>query len=248
MATHEVEETLGLSWRLQPSLFPVRGVPWANRRVLSHAWEEAGMWSSPPMVQGKVQSVSVSSDVILNRGGNIGAILVAYGAWWRGSAVAGRRLWSEMANLVGKAMPLAPAQEDDPRKVEFKQLQEKKEEIDKLASKQVRRIMWTGLGLFLFQNSLFFRLTFWEFSWDVMGQVTFFFTAAFGLLAGYAYFLITGRAPSYRDFMKRLFWSRQRKICAARKFDMVERYLELQEHFRCPLELEGRHTHGSKLH
>ncbi|RLM48687.1 calcium uniporter protein 6, mitochondrial-like [Panicum miliaceum] len=130
----------------------------------------------------------------------------------------------KVVDLVRRAVPLALGPENDPRKEEFKQLQEKKEEIDKLAHKQVRRILWSGLGFFMCQVGLFFRLTFWEFSWDVMEPIAFF---------------------TYQDFMERLFMSRQRKLCAAQKFDM-ERYLELQKHCRCPL--EGHHPHGPKLH
>ncbi|KAF8671274.1 hypothetical protein HU200_049983 [Digitaria exilis] len=48
-----------------------------------------------------------------------------------------------------------------------------------------------------------------------------------------------------KDFMERLFLSRQRKLYAAQKFDL-ERYLELQKHCRCPL--EGHHPHDPKLH
>ncbi|KAJ1273907.1 hypothetical protein BS78_05G021000 [Paspalum vaginatum] len=150
----------------------------------------------------------------------------------------------KVVDLVRRAVPLALAPENDPRKEEFQRLQEKKEEIDKLAHKQVRRILWSGLGFFMCQVGLFFRLTFWEFSWDVMEPIAFFTTAS-GLLVGYAYFLITSRDPTYQDFMERLFLSRQRKLCAAQKFDM-ERYLELQKHCRCPL--EGHQHHGPKLH
>ncbi|GJN28436.1 hypothetical protein PR202_gb16560 [Eleusine coracana subsp. coracana] len=140
----------------------------------------------------------------------------------------------KVVDLVRRAVPLALEPKNDPRKEEFKQLQERKEEIDKLAHKQVRRILWSGLGFFMCQVGLFFRLTFWEFSWDVMEPVAFFTTAS-GLLVGYAYFLITSRDPTYQDFMERLFSSRQRKLCAMHKFDM-ERYLELQKQCRCPLE------------
>jgi len=149
-----------------------------------------------------------------------------------------------VVDLVRRAVPLALAPENDPRKEEFEQLQAKKEEIDKLVHKQVRRILWSGLGFFMCQVGLFFRLTFWEFSWDVMEPIAFFTTAS-GLLVGYAYFLITSRDPTYQDFMERLFLSRQKKLCAAKKFDM-ERYLELQKHCRCPL--EGHRPHGPKLH
>ncbi|XP_037409968.1 calcium uniporter protein 6, mitochondrial-like [Triticum dicoccoides] len=140
----------------------------------------------------------------------------------------------KIVDLVRKAMPLALTPEDDPRKEELKQLQTHLEEINKLAHKQVRRILWSGLGFLITQVGLFFRLTFWEFSWDVMEPITF-FTTATGLVVGYAYFLITSRDPTYRDFMERMFQSRQRKLIQRQKFNL-DRYLELQRCCKDPLE------------
>lgn len=129
-------------------------------------------------------------------------------------------------------MPLALLPEDDPCKDELKKLQQQKEEIDVLAHKQVRRILWTGLGLSVVQVGLFFRLTFWEFSWDVMEPIAFFTTTA-GIVIGYAYFMFTSRDPSYQDLLKRLFLSRQRKLIKRHNFD-VERFVELQKHCKLP--------------
>ncbi|KAK4278171.1 hypothetical protein QN277_016054 [Acacia crassicarpa] len=131
----------------------------------------------------------------------------------------------KVADLVRRAVPLELTCEDSTGE-ELRKLQEKKLEIDTLAHKQVRRILWCGLGGSLLQVGLFFRLTFWEFSWDVMEPVAFFVTSA-GLVVGYAYFLFTSRDPTYQDFMKRLFISRQKKLIKRYNFD-VERYKELQ--------------------
>ena len=150
----------------------------------------------------------------------------------------------KVVDLVRRAVPLALAPDNDTRKEEFKQLQEKKEEIDKLAHKQVRRVLWTGLGFFMFQVGIFFRLTFWEFSWDVMEPIAFFTTTS-GLLVGYAYFVITSRDPTYQDFMERMFESRRRKLCVKHGFNM-EKYLELQKHCKCPLEDHHSQGHDSQ--
>lgn len=131
-------------------------------------------------------------------------------------------------------MPLALAPDDDPRREELKQLQAKQEEIDKLAHKQVRRILYTGLVFSLGFIGLFFRLTFWEFSWDVMEPIAFFGTTS-GIILGYGYFLITRRDPTYQDLMKRLFLSRRRKLIKRKKFD-VERFMELQNKCKSPLD------------
>ncbi|KVI11458.1 calcium uniporter protein 5, mitochondrial-like [Cynara cardunculus var. scolymus] len=140
----------------------------------------------------------------------------------------------KVMDLVRRAVPLALMPEDDPEKEELKRLQAKQEEIDVLAHKQVRRILWGGLGLSIAQVSLFFRLTFWEFSWDVMEPITFFTTSS-GLILGYAYFLFTSRDPSYQDLMKRLFLSRRRKLMKKHNFN-VERLMELQKKCKSPLE------------
>lgn len=136
--------------------------------------------------------------------------------------------------MVRRAVPLALTAEDDPMREELKKLQAKKENIDVIAHQQVRRILWGGLGAAIVQVSLFFRLTFWEFSWDVMEPVTF-FTTATGLVIGYAYFLFTSRDPTYQDLMKRLFLSRQRKLFKKYDFD-VDRYKELQRKCYVPLD------------
>lgn len=129
-------------------------------------------------------------------------------------------------DLIRRAVPLALTSENDPMREELKKLQEKKEEIDLLAHKQMRRILWSGLGFSVTTVGLFFRLTFWEFSWDVMEPVAF-FTTTTGIVIGYAYFLFTSRDPTYQDLMKRLFRSRQMRLLKSHNFD-IERFRELQ--------------------
>ncbi|GLT80697.1 hypothetical protein SLA2020_521220 [Shorea laevis] len=140
----------------------------------------------------------------------------------------------KVVDLVRRAVPLALTAEDDPVREELKKLQAKKEEIDVLAHQQVRAILWTGLGFALVQVGLFFRLTFWEFSWDVMEPIAFFTTTA-GLVIGYAYFLFTSRDPTYQDLMKRLFLNRQRNLFKKHNFD-VDRFKELQNKCKVPLD------------
>lgn len=140
----------------------------------------------------------------------------------------------KVVDLIRRAVPLALTPEDDPARDELRRLVEEKEKIDVLAHKQVRRILWIGLGLGVVQVGLFFRLTFWEFSWDVMEPIAFFVTAT-SIVVGYAYFLFTARDPTYQDLMKRLFLSRQRKLFKKQNFD-VERFRELQRKCKTPLD------------
>jgi hypothetical protein len=136
----------------------------------------------------------------------------------------------KVVDLIRRAMPLDQNPEEDQIKEEFNKLRIMKEEIDVLAHRQVRKILWCGLATSMVQIGLFFRLTFWEFSWDVMEPITFFATAT-GIIVGYAYFLMTSRDPTYQDFMKRLFLSRQRKLLKSHKFD-CERFKELERLFK----------------
>lgn len=129
-------------------------------------------------------------------------------------------------DLVRKVMPLALLPDDDLRLDELKKLQEKKDELDIMAHKQVRLILWGGYGFTVFQASLFFRLKFWELSSDVMEPIEY-LTAATVVVVGYAYFLFTSKSPTYQDLMKRLFLWRQKKLIKKHSFDIV-RFLELQ--------------------
>ncbi|KAH9611445.1 hypothetical protein KSS87_000388 [Heliosperma pusillum] len=140
----------------------------------------------------------------------------------------------KVVELVASSVPLALTPEDDPRREELMRLQEEKEEIDRQAHKQVRLILWSGLGVAVMQVGLFFRLTFWEFSWDVMEPIAFFTTAS-GLVIGYAYFMFTSKDPSYQDLMKTIFLSRQRKLFKKYSFD-ISRFKELRDRCKCPLD------------
>ncbi|KAK1398033.1 Calcium uniporter protein [Heracleum sosnowskyi] len=147
----------------------------------------------------------------------------------------------KVVDLVRKAMPLALLPDDDPRMDELKKLQERKAELDVMAHKQVRNILWGGLGFSLLQVGLFFRLTFWEFSWDVMEPIAF-FTTTTGVVIGYAYFLFTSRDPTYQDLMKRLFLRRQKKLIQKHSFD-IARFMELQKQCKSSLDapLNAKH-------
>ncbi|CAN0876827.1 Calcium uniporter protein 5, mitochondrial [Linum grandiflorum] len=140
----------------------------------------------------------------------------------------------KVVDLIRRAVPLALTPDNDPMRDELKVLREKKEDIDVQAHKQVRRILWGGLGLAVVQVALFFRLTFWEFSWDVMEPIAF-FTTTTGIVIGYAYFLFTSRDPTYQDLMKRLFLSRQRKLLKKHNFN-VGRLKELQCKCKTPFD------------
>lgn len=133
-----------------------------------------------------------------------------------------------------RAVPLALTSDNDPRKEELKLLQKKKEEIDMLARRHAHRILWTGLGAYVISLGFVFRLTFWEFSWDVVEPAAF-FTTMTGVVIGYAYFLLTRKNLTYQDLMEWLFLSKQRKLFRKQNFD-INRFMELQKQCKSPLD------------
>lgn len=54
---------------------------------------------------------------------------------------------------------------------------------------------WLGLGLMSVQFGVLARLTWWEYSWDIMEPVTYFVTYGTGM-ACYAYFVLTKQVKS----------------------------------------------------
>ena len=50
--------------------------------------------------------------------------------------------------------------------------------------------VWGGLGYMGLQFGILARLTWWEYSWDIVEPITYFVTYA-GLIAMYGYFVLT---------------------------------------------------------
>lgn len=51
-------------------------------------------------------------------------------------------------------------------------------------------LTWVGLGMMSVQFGVLARLTWWEYSWDIMEPVTYFVTYGTAM-AAYAYFVLT---------------------------------------------------------
>ncbi|CAD7697567.1 unnamed protein product [Ostreobium quekettii] len=97
--------------------------------------------------------------------------------------------------------------------------------IDERADAWSNRIVVGGLALLVLQFALFFRLTYWELSWDVMEPVGYFASLGMSILA-YAYFLITREdfaTQSLRERIRKHFVNKELK----RKNIDVTRYQEL---------------------
>ena len=75
-------------------------------------------------------------------------------------------------------------------KTELQPLEDTKAEIDQRASQSTNFLVWSGLGFMAFQFGFLARLTWWEYSWDIMEPVTYFITYGTSM-AAYAYFVLT---------------------------------------------------------
>jgi len=67
---------------------------------------------------------------------------------------------------------------------------QKKDEIERRIGSRNNQLMYLGSSLMGFQFGFFARLTWWEYSWDVMEPVTYFATYA-AVMGMYAYFTVT---------------------------------------------------------
>jgi hypothetical protein len=75
-------------------------------------------------------------------------------------------------------------------KDELNPMEDKREQINVLALKRTNTMTWVGLGLMSVQFGILARLTWWEYSWDIMEPVTYFVTYGTAMLC-YAYFVLT---------------------------------------------------------
>ncbi|VVC25216.1 Coiled-coil domain containing protein 109, C-terminal [Cinara cedri] len=86
-------------------------------------------------------------------------------------------------------------------KVKLEPLEKKRQSIDLVANRQTSALTWVGLGLMSVQFGILARLTWWEYSWDIMEPVTYFVTYGTAM-AVYAYYVLTKQEylmPDVRD-------------------------------------------------
>ncbi|XP_074648570.1 calcium uniporter protein, mitochondrial-like [Tubulanus polymorphus] len=87
-------------------------------------------------------------------------------------------------------------------KLEIEPLEKKKLEIEMASTKKMSAMSWVGLGLMGLQFGVLARLTWWEYSWDIMEPVTYFITYGTSI-AMFAYFVLTRQEYIYPDVRDR---------------------------------------------
>nr|CAD7262814.1 unnamed protein product [Timema shepardi] len=79
--------------------------------------------------------------------------------------------------------------------LELKPLEEKRNELDLLSNRRTNVLTWVGLGLMSVQFGILARLTWWEYSWDIMEPITYFVTYGTAM-AAYSYYVLTKQHQS----------------------------------------------------
>uniref|UniRef100_A0A1J3DXW5 Calcium uniporter protein 3, mitochondrial n=1 Tax=Noccaea caerulescens TaxID=107243 RepID=A0A1J3DXW5_NOCCA len=144
----------------------------------------------------------------------------------------------ELTSAVAGLIPTHESTLDAATRQEFEQLEMIKSDIDKRADDMVRRELWAGLGLIMAQTVGFFRLTFWELSWDVMEPICFYVTSTY-FMAGYAFFLRTSKEPTFEGLYKSRFEAKQRRLIKMLDFD-IDRFTKLHKMHRPDFAKSGR--------
>ncbi|EDW69678.2 uncharacterized protein Dvir_GJ13377 [Drosophila virilis] len=103
---------------------------------------------------------------------------------------------------------------------------EKKMELFKKAERRTNMMTWVGLGLMSVQFGILARLTWWEYSWDIMEPVTYFVTYG-TTMAMYAYYCVTKREYIMENVYNRQYSLNIYKNAKKVQFD-VEHYNRLK--------------------
>ncbi|XP_049866412.1 calcium uniporter protein, mitochondrial isoform X2 [Pectinophora gossypiella] len=109
---------------------------------------------------------------------------------------------SDVRNLVNQLYEALNVREHQIRKereiraqleklsAELQPLEEKRMSLEMETTRRTSALTWIGLGLMGVQFGVLARLTWWEYSWDIMEPVTYFVTYGTAM-AAYAYFVLT---------------------------------------------------------
>ncbi|CAH8331156.1 unnamed protein product [Eruca vesicaria subsp. sativa] len=145
----------------------------------------------------------------------------------------------ELTSAVAGLIPTNEPTRDAATRQEFEQLEIIKSDIDKRADDMVRRELMAGLGFVVAQTIGFFRLTFWELSWDVMEPICYYVSSTY-FMAGYAFFIRTAKEPTFQGFYKSRFQTKQKKLFKMLDFD-IDQFTKLQKMHRPDFTKSGRY-------
>jgi len=106
-------------------------------------------------------------------------------------------------------------------------LEEQRNILSAQAEKRTNHLTWLGLGAMSVQFGILARLTWWEYSWDIMEPVTYFVTYGTAITC-YAYFVLTKQEYLYPDARDRQYLLSFHKKAKKHDWD-VQKYNHLKE-------------------
>lgn len=111
-------------------------------------------------------------------------------------------------------------------KYQLSPMEEKITELSADAKRKATMMTWAGLGFMSLQFGILARLTWWEYSWDIMEPVTYF--VSYGTaMAAYAYYCITKMEYNLDDVKDRHYLLFIHKRAKQKRFD-IETYNTLK--------------------
>ncbi|XP_029377606.1 calcium uniporter protein, mitochondrial isoform X2 [Echeneis naucrates] len=110
---------------------------------------------------------------------------------------------------------------------QLRPLEKMKEELSKKAERRTTWVLWGGMAYMATQFGILARLTWWEYSWDIMEPVTYFITYGTAM-AMYAYFVLTRQEYVYPDARDRQYLLFFHKGVKRTRFD-IEKYNKLKD-------------------
>lgn len=112
-------------------------------------------------------------------------------------------------------------------KVELEPLEKKRVELEAISERRTTLLSWCGLGFMATQFGILARLTWWEYSWDIMEPVTYFVTYG-TTMAAFGYYVLTKQEYILADVKDRQFLVTFHK--RAKKIGLdVHRYNEVKD-------------------
>ncbi|XP_076459810.1 calcium uniporter protein, mitochondrial-like [Babylonia areolata] len=112
-------------------------------------------------------------------------------------------------------------------KTEIAPLEQVKQQLEAQASKNTSNLSWLGLGMMGLQFGVLARLTWWEYSWDIMEPVTYFVTYGTSI-AMFAYYILTKQEYIFPDVRDRQYLIKFYKLAQKKQLD-VDQYNRLRE-------------------
>uniref|UniRef100_A0AAZ3PCN4 Calcium uniporter protein n=1 Tax=Oncorhynchus tshawytscha TaxID=74940 RepID=A0AAZ3PCN4_ONCTS len=110
---------------------------------------------------------------------------------------------------------------------QLRPLEKVREELSRKAERRTTWVLWGGMAYMATQFGILARLTWWEYSWDIMEPVTYFITYATAM-AMYSYYVLTRQEYIYPDARDRQYLLFFHKGVKRQRFD-IYKYNELKD-------------------